>query len=156
VPVSSVKICSAASVSLVPKDFTLAGSDGPASVLAWCFEALAPKASICTSGVSAIFFQKVLKDFIVSNTSSTLTIIFLLGVNVGPFWLFGTSNFAEGLKISDVLVSLAFGSSIFSISGIMTGSSIFGRGSAPWLRGPKRIHRQTRALWPVQYSVACA
>jgi hypothetical protein len=60
VPVSSAKICSAASVSLVSKDFTLAGSEGPASVLAWCFEASAPEASICTSGVSAIFFGVVL------------------------------------------------------------------------------------------------
>jgi hypothetical protein len=128
VPVSSTKICSAASVSLVSKDFTLAGSEGPASVLAWCFEASASKASICTSGVSAIFFGVVLEDFIVSNTSSTLTIFFLLGVNAGPFWLFGTSTYAEGLKISDVLVSLAFGSSIFFISGMVTGSSIFFRG----------------------------
>jgi hypothetical protein len=104
------------------------GSEGPASVSDWCFEASAPKASICTSGISAIFFGVVLEDFIVSNTSNTLTILFLLGVIAGPFWLFHTSIFAEGLKISDVLVSLAFGSSIFSISGIVTGSSIFGRG----------------------------
>jgi hypothetical protein len=128
VPVSSVKICSAVYVSLVSKDSTLAGFEGPASASAWCFEASAPKASICTSGVLTIFFGVVLEDFIVSNTSSISTILFLLGVNAGPFWLFGTSTFAEGLKISDVLVSLAFGSSIFSISGIMTGSSIFGRG----------------------------
>jgi hypothetical protein len=69
----------------------------------------------------------LLEDFIVSNTSSTLTILFLLGVNAGPFWLFGISTFAEGLKILDVFVSSAFGSSIFFVSGIVIDSSIFFR-----------------------------
>jgi hypothetical protein len=122
VPVSSAKICSVVSISSASKDFTLVGSEGPASVSDWCFEASAPKASICTSEVSTIFFGVVLQDFIVSKTSSTLTILFLLGVIAGPFWLFGASIFAKGLKISYVLVSVAFGSSIFFISGIMIGS----------------------------------
>jgi hypothetical protein len=113
VPVSSAKICSAASVSLVSKDFTLAGSEGPASVSAWCFVASASEASIYTLGVSAIFFGVVLEDFIVSNTSRTLTILFLLGVIAGPFWVFGTSTSVKGLKISDVFVPSALGSSIF-------------------------------------------
>jgi hypothetical protein len=104
------------------------GSEGPASVSDWCLEASALEASICTSEVSTIFFGVVLEDFIVSKTSSTLTILFLLGVIARPFWLFGASTFAEGLKTSYVLVSVAFGSSIFSISGIMTGSSTLGRG----------------------------
>ena len=77
---------------------------------------------------STIFFEVVLEDFIVSKTSSILTILFLLGVTTGPFWLFAASIFVEGLKISYVLVSVAFGSSIFSISGIMTDSSTFRRG----------------------------
>jgi hypothetical protein len=51
-----------------------------------------------------------------------------LGVIAGPFWLFGASIFAEGLQISYVLVLVAFGSSIVFISGIMIGSSTFGRG----------------------------
>ena len=62
---------------------------------------------MCTSEVSTIFFVVVLEDLIVSKTSSTLTILFLLGVTAGPFWLFAASIFAEGLKISYVLVSVA-------------------------------------------------
>jgi hypothetical protein len=81
--VSSVKICSDASVyfSMVLKDFTLAGSEGPTSVSAWCFVASASEdvVSVCASGASTIFFGMVLEDFIVSNTSRTLTILFLLG-----------------------------------------------------------------------------
>jgi hypothetical protein len=127
VPLSSTKICSVVYVPLVSKNCTLAGSEGPASDSAWCFEASISKASICTSGVSTIFFGVLLEDFIVSNTSSTLTILFLLGVNAGPFWLFGISTFAEGLKILDVFVSSAFGSSIFFVSGIVIDSSIFFR-----------------------------
>jgi hypothetical protein len=53
----------------------------------------------------------VLEDFIVSNTSSTLTILLLLGVVIGIG--IGTSILAEGLKISDDFVSSALGSSIF-------------------------------------------
>jgi hypothetical protein len=55
----------------------------------------------------------VLEDFIVSKTSSTLTILFLLGVTAGPFWLVAASIFAEGLRTSDVFGSSALGSSIF-------------------------------------------
>ena len=98
----SAKICSAASVSvsLVSKDFSLTGSEGPASVSAWCFVALASEAvdSICAVGASTIFLGVELEDFIVSSTSRTLTILFL-GVIARPFWVFGTSTSAEGLKI---------------------------------------------------------
>jgi hypothetical protein len=68
---------------------------------------------VCTSEVLAIFFGVVLEDLIVSKTSSTLTILFLLGVTAGPFWLFVASVFAEGLKISDDFTSSALVSSIF-------------------------------------------
>jgi hypothetical protein len=68
VPVSSAKICSDAfvSFSMVPKDFTLAGSEGPASVSAWCFVASTSEAvvSICASGASAIFFGMVLETLL--------------------------------------------------------------------------------------------
>jgi hypothetical protein len=87
VPVSSAKICSAISVFLASKDFTLVGSEGPASVSDYSFEASASKVSVCTSEVLAIFFGVVLENLIVSKTSSTLTILFLLGVAAGPFWL---------------------------------------------------------------------
>jgi hypothetical protein len=70
----------------------------------------------------------VLEDFIVSNTSSTLTILFLLGVIAGPFWVFGTSISTEGLKISDVFVLSALGSSIFSAFGVAVSLSIFYEG----------------------------
>jgi hypothetical protein len=113
VPVSSLKICSAISVFSASKDFTLAGSEGPASVSDCGFEASASKVSVCISEVLAIFFGVVLEDLIVSKTSSTLTILFLLGVTAGPFWLFVASVFAEGLKISDVFTSSALVSSIF-------------------------------------------
>jgi hypothetical protein len=109
---------------MVSKDFILAGSEGPASVSAWCFVASASEVvvSICTLGISAIFFGVVLEDFLVSNTSRTLTIPFLLGVIVGPFWVFGTSTSAEGLKISDVFVPSALGSSIFSVFDVAVSS----------------------------------
>jgi hypothetical protein len=129
VAVFSAKICSAASVSfsLVSKDFSLAGSEGPASVSAWRFVASASEAvvSICVFGASAIFLGVELEDFIVSSTSRTLTILFLLGVTAKPFWVFGTSTLAEGLKISDVLVSSALGSLIFSTFGVAVSSSVF-------------------------------
>ena len=61
VPVSSTKICSDAFASfyMVPKDFTVADSEGPALVLAWCFVPSASEAvvSICAFGVSAIFSE---------------------------------------------------------------------------------------------------
>jgi hypothetical protein len=76
-------------------------------------------------GVSAIFFGVVLEDFIVSNTSRTLTILFLLGVIAEPFWVFGTSTSAEVLQISDVFVPSALDSSIFSAFGVVVSMSIF-------------------------------
>jgi Mn2+/Fe2+ NRAMP family transporter len=75
-------------------------------------------------GTSAIFFGVVLEDFIVSNTSRTLTILFLLGVTARPFLVFSTSTFAEGLKISDVFVPSALGSSIFLAFGVAVSSSV--------------------------------
>jgi hypothetical protein len=63
---------------------------------------------------------------IVSKTSSTLTILFLLGVTAGPVWLFVVSVFAEGLKTSDVFISSALGSSIFLVAGASANTSIFG------------------------------
>jgi hypothetical protein len=129
VPFSSTKICSAASVSfsIVSKDITLAGSEDPASVSAWCFVASASETvvSICALGTSAIFFGVVLEDYIVSNTSRTLTILFLLGVIAGPFWIFGTSTLAKVLKIFDVFVPSALGSPILSAFGDAAGSSFF-------------------------------
>jgi hypothetical protein len=100
------------------KDFTLAGSEGPASVSDCCFEASATKASEYTSEVLTIFFGVVLEDLIVSKTSSTLTILFLLGVTDGPLWLFVALVFAGGLKTSDVFTSSALVSSIFSLAAL--------------------------------------
>jgi roadblock/LC7 domain-containing protein len=83
VAVFSAKICSAASISfsLVSKDFSLVGSEGPASVSAWRYVALTSGAvvSICVFGASAIFLEVELEDFIVSSTSRTLTILFSFG-----------------------------------------------------------------------------
>jgi glucose uptake protein GlcU len=80
---------------------------------------------ICALGALAFFFGVELEDFIVSSTSRTLTILFLLGVIAGPFWVFGTSISAEGLKISDVFVPSALGSPIFSAFGVAVSSSVF-------------------------------
>jgi hypothetical protein len=55
----------------------------------------------------------MLEDLIASKTSNTLTILFLFGVTVGPFWLFSDSIFAKGLKISNVSASSVFAFSIF-------------------------------------------
>jgi hypothetical protein len=152
--VFSAKICYAASVSFSPvsKDFSLAGSEGPASVSAWCFVASALEAviSICVFGASAIFLGVELEDFIVSSTSRTLTILFLLGVTAGPFWVFGTSTSAEGLKISDVFVPSALGSSIFSAFGVAVSSSVFCVSAGSLASVAEEVSPQTRALWPVQ------
>jgi hypothetical protein len=48
-----------------------------------------------------------------------------LGVVIGIG--IGTSIHDEGLRISDIFVSSALGSSIFSIAGILAGPSIFDR-----------------------------
>jgi hypothetical protein len=93
----------------------LAGSECSASVSDYGFEASASKVSVCTSEVLTIFFGVVLEDLIVSKTSSTLTILFLLGVTAGPLWLFVASVFAGGLKTSDVFTSSALVSSIFQL-----------------------------------------
>ena len=81
--------------------------------------------SICAFWASAIFLGVELEDFIVSSTSRTLTILFLLGVTAGPFWVCGTPTSAEGLKISDIFVPSAFGSSILSAFGVAVSSSAF-------------------------------
>jgi uncharacterized membrane protein YeiH len=116
VPVSSAKICSAIFVFSASKDFTLAGSEGPVSISGCCFEASTTKASVCASEVLTIFFGGVLEDLIVSKTSSTLTILFLLGVTAGPVWLFVVS----------VFISSALDFSIFSVAGASANTSIFG------------------------------
>jgi hypothetical protein len=60
VAVFSDRICSAASFSVsssVSKDFSLAGSEGPASVSAWLFLASASMSfvSVCVFEASAVF-----------------------------------------------------------------------------------------------------
>jgi hypothetical protein len=67
--------------SLVSKDFSLAGSEGPTSVLAWLFVASASVSlvSVCVFEASAVYPGVELEIFIVSSTSSTLAILFLLG-----------------------------------------------------------------------------
>jgi hypothetical protein len=72
----------------------------------------------------AVFPGVELEVFIVSSTSSTLAILFLLGVAARPFCVFGTSTSAEGLRASNVFVLSALGSSILSVFGIAAGSSI--------------------------------
>jgi hypothetical protein len=126
---SGIFIFSVASVmfvSSVSKGFTLAASEGPASVSNCCFEASAPTASVDTSEVSTVFFGVMLEDLIVYKTSNTLIILFLFGVTVGPFWLFSVSIFAEGLKTSDVFAFSVLGSSIFSIAGTSASPLISG------------------------------
>jgi hypothetical protein len=94
------------SSSPVSKDFSLAGSEGPASASVWLFAASASDGfvSICVFDASAVFLGVVLEDFIVSSTSSTLTILFLLGVVVRSFCAFGTVTSAEGLITSNIFV----------------------------------------------------
>jgi hypothetical protein len=138
VAVFSAKICSATSVSfsLVSKDFSLAGSEGPASVSAWRCVASASEAvvSICVFGASTIFLGVELEDFIVCSTSRTLTILFLLGVTARPFWVFGTSTPTEGLKIFDVIVPLALGSSIFQPSALQSALQFSAQAQVLWLQ----------------------
>jgi hypothetical protein len=98
--VFSDKISSTDSFSisfLVSKNSLLAGSESPVLVSTWL---LAASASIYVFGASTAIFEVELEDFIVSNTSSTLTILFLLGVVVRSFCAFGvgigTSTLARG------------------------------------------------------------
>ena len=74
--------------------------------------------SICALEALATFPGVELEVFIVFSTSSTLAILFLLGVVVRPFCVFGTSTTAEGLRTSNVFVPSILSSSILSIFGI--------------------------------------
>jgi hypothetical protein len=67
-----------------------------------------------------------LKAFTVSNTSSTFAILLLLGVAARPFCVFGTVTSAEELKISNIFVSLIFGSSALPLSAFDSASSAEG------------------------------
>jgi hypothetical protein len=113
-------ICSTASFSAafspVSKDFSSAGSEGPASVSAWLFVASVSVniASVYAFEVSAVFPGVELEVFIVSSTSSTLAILFLLWVVVRPFCAFGTATSAEGLRTSNIFVPSTLVSSILS------------------------------------------
>jgi hypothetical protein len=128
----SGKICSIASSSAafspISKDFSLAGSEGPASASAWLIIASASvsfvSVSIYAFGALAIFSGEELEAFIVSSTSSTLAILFLLGVAARHFCVFDTSTPAEGLRTSNVFIPSILGSSILSVFGIAAGSSI--------------------------------
>jgi hypothetical protein len=77
VTVLSGRICLAVSFSLVSKDFSLAGFEGPTSVPAWLFAASASVSfvSACVFEASVVFPGVELELFIVSSTSSTLTIL---------------------------------------------------------------------------------
>jgi hypothetical protein len=131
VAVFSAKICSAASVSfsLVSKDFSLVGSEGPASVSAWRYVASASEAivSICVFEASAVFPGVELEVFISSSTSSTWTILFLLGVTVRSFCAFDTVTSAEGLVTSDIFVLSTSGTPNLAKGafGVAAGSSVF-------------------------------
>jgi hypothetical protein len=99
--------------------FSLAGSEGPASASVRLFVASASDGfvSICVSDALAVFLGVVLEDFIVSSTSSTLTILFLLGVAVRSFCAFGTVTSAEGLITSNIFVFSTSASSILMAFG---------------------------------------
>jgi hypothetical protein len=141
VTVFSGRICFVASFSVpfspVSKDFSLAGSEGPVSVSAWLFAASASVSfvSVYVFEASAGFPGVELEIFIVSITSSTLTILFLLGVAVRSFCAFDTVTSAEGLITSNIFVLSTSISSILSAFGsanlaedafgIAAGSSIF-------------------------------
>jgi hypothetical protein len=87
---------------------------------------------------STVFLEGLeFKVFTVSNTSSTLAILLLLGVAAKLFCAFGAVTSDEGLKISNTFVSPIFDSSALSLSvfdsarstegafGIIAGSSAF-------------------------------
>jgi hypothetical protein len=143
--VFSGKLCSIASSSTVffsiSEGCLSTGSEGPASALAWLTVPSASaghvSASICICEASAIFPEGIeLEAFTDSSTSSTLAILFLLGVATRPFCIFGTVIFAEGLKFFYIFVPSIFGYSALSLPvfasaclaegvfGIAAGSSI--------------------------------
>ena len=74
-------------------------------------------ASICIFEASTIFPGVEFEAFTDSRTSSTLAILFLLGVAARPFCAFGTVTSAEGLKTSNVFVPSILGSSVLSVFG---------------------------------------
>jgi hypothetical protein len=66
----------------------------------------------------AIFPEEIeLEAFTDSNTSSTLAILFLLGVAARPFCAFGIVTSVEGLKTSNIFVPSILGSSVLSVFG---------------------------------------
>jgi hypothetical protein len=113
VTIFSGRICFATSFSvyfsLDSKDFSLAGFEGPALVPAWLFAASASVSydSAYVFEASALFPGVELELFIVSSTSSTLTILFLLGIAVRSFCVFGTITSTEGLVTSNIFVPSA-------------------------------------------------
>jgi hypothetical protein len=129
VAVFSSKICSAASVSfsLVSKDFSLAGSEGPALVSAWRCAASASQAvvPICVFGVSAIFLGVELQDFIVSSTSRTLTILFLLGSLLDLSGFLALQLLPKDLKFLMFLSLQLSALQFFSTFGAAVSSSVF-------------------------------
>jgi asparagine N-glycosylation enzyme membrane subunit Stt3 len=75
-------------------------------------------ALICIFEASTIFPEGIeLEAFIVYNTSSTLAILFLLGVAARPFCACDIVTSAEGLKTSNVFVPSTLVSSILSVFG---------------------------------------
>jgi hypothetical protein len=112
------KLCSIASPSAAFSSnhecYLSAGSEGPTSALAWLIAASASisfvLASICTFEAFAIFPGVELEAFTVSSTSSTLAILFLLGVAARPFCAFGIVTSAKGLKTSNVFIPSIIGS----------------------------------------------
>jgi hypothetical protein len=76
----------------------------------------------------AIFLEGVeLKVFVVSNTtSSTFSILLLLGVVAELFCAFGTITSDEGLKISGTFISSIFDSSTLPFSAFVPTSSAEG------------------------------
>jgi hypothetical protein len=75
------------------------------------------------------FFEGIeLKDFVVSNTTSSMfAILLLLGVAAEPFCAFGMGTSDEGLKISGIFViSSIFDPSALSLSAFVSTSSTEG------------------------------
>ena len=129
-------------LSSISEGLFSAGSEGPASVLAWITAAAIlggfVSASVCAFEASATFLEGgELKVFTVSNTSRTFAILLLLGVAAELFCAFGTVTSDEGPRIPSAFVSSMLGFSALSLSvfnsassaegtfGIITGSSVF-------------------------------